>query len=266
MTIGAPENSLPGIAESYRSAKEALQHFFYNPEYAGVLAYRGVQGHPFSYHYDHIRLMDALLDSVNLLDADGYRRALDEADRSFRAQQVAPEVVRKIVIHLMYRITELAPGAGDGGGELGTAGSGIAEIQQAMIPLDELLSRLLLCGEMAIDLLMREQNQKSHGIVQEINEYIGAHFQESLSIQKLAEVFFLHPVYLGQLLIKKNGMTFNEQLHHLRIQEAAVLLRGSKLKLSEIAERVGYVNYGQFLTRFEKEMHMGPNEYRHAKF
>ncbi|MEI2398510.1 helix-turn-helix transcriptional regulator, partial [Paenibacillus phytohabitans] len=150
--------------------------------------------------------------------------------------------------------------------EQGTAGSGIAEIQQAMIPLDELLSRLLMCGEMAIDLLMREQNQKSHGIVQEINEYIGAHFQESLSIQKLAEVFFLHPVYLGQLLIKKNGMTFNEQLHHLRIQEAAVLLRGSKLKLSEIAERVGYVNYGQFLKRFEKEMHMGPNEYRHAKF
>lgn len=266
IAIGTPENTLPGIAESYRSAKEALQHFFYNPEYAGVLAYRGIQGQPFSYHYDHIRLMDALLDSVNLLDADGYRRALEEADRSFRAQQVAPEVVRKIVIHLMYRITELAPGAEDRGGEPGTAGSGIAEIQQAMIPLDELLSRLLLCGEMAIDLLMREQNQKSHGIVQEINEYIGAHFQESLSIQKLAEVFFLHPVYLGQLLIKKNGMTFNEQLHHLRIQEAAVLLRGSKLKLSEIAERVGYVNYGQFLKRFEKEMHMGPNEYRHTKF
>lgn len=135
-----------------------------------------------------------------------------------------------------------------------------------MTPLSGLLSRLLSCGERAIELLVREQNQKSHGIIREINQYIGEHYHESLSIQKLAEVFFLHPVYLGQLLIKKNGRTFNEQLHHLRIQAAAVLLRESRLKLSEIAERVGYVNYGQFLKRFEKEMHMGPNEYRHAKF
>lgn len=266
MAIGAPETSLPDIAESYRSAKEALLHFFYHPEHAGVMAYREIEGNPFSYHYDHIRLMDALLDSVNLLDADSYRKALEEAEHSFRAQHVAPEVVKKFVIHLMYRISELAAGAEDSGVEQGAAVFGIPEIQQAMLPLNALLSHLLSCGEMAIKLLIREQNQKSHGIVQEINEYIGAHFQESLSIQKLAEVFFLHPVYLGQLLIKKNGMTFNEQLHHLRIQEAAVLLRGSKLKLSEIAERVGYVNYGQFLKRFEKEMHMGPNEYRHAKF
>ncbi|KAI7260460.1 hypothetical protein KC345_g10056 [Hortaea werneckii] len=266
MAVGAPETSLLYIAECYRSAKEALLHFFYDPEAAGVLAYREIQGNPFSYHYDHIRLMDALLDSVNLLDAGSYRRALEAAARIFREQHVAPEVVKKFVIHLMYRIFELAPAAEVGGGEHGPAGSGISEIQQAMIPLNELLSRLLSCGERAIDLLVREQNHKSHGIVQEINKYIGEHFQECLSIQKLAEVFFLHPVYLGQLLIKKNGMTFNEQLHTLRIQAAAVLLRESKLKLSEIAEQVGYSNYGQFLKRFEKEMHIGPNEYRHAKF
>ncbi|WP_340025741.1 response regulator [Paenibacillus sp. FSL K6-1096] len=266
IAVGAPEGSLLSIEESYNSAKETLLHFFYAPESAGILSYSGVKGQPFRYHYDHIGLMDALLDAVNLLDAGGYRKALEEAERSFREQQVAPEVVRKLVIHLLYRIFALAPGADPSGGEQG-APSGIApEIQQAMTPLSGLLSRLLSCGERAIELLVREQNQKSHGIIREINQYIGEHYHESLSIQKLAEVFFLHPVYLGQLLIKKNGRTFNEQLHHLRIQAAAVLLRESRLKLSEIAERVGYVNYGQFLKRFEKEMHMGPNEYRHAKF
>lgn len=167
----------------------------------------------------------------------------------------------------MYRIFALAPGAEAAGEEGGVAsGVEVSEIQQAMTPLSGLLNRLLSYGGKAIDLLVQEQNYKSHGIVREINQYIGEHYQESLSIQKLAEIFFLHPVYLGQLLIKKNGMTFNEQLHHLRIQAAAELLRGSRLKLSEIAERVGYANYGQFLKRFEKELHMGPNEYRHAKF
>ncbi|QUL54174.1 response regulator [Paenibacillus tritici] len=267
IAVGTQENSLLCIEDSYHRAKETLLHFFYEPEGAGILAYNGVQGNSFSYNYDHIGLMDALLDCVNLLDADGYRKALEAAARSFREQLVAPEVVRKFVIHLMYRILGVAPGAESAGEGHGPASSlEVSEIQQTMTPLSGLLSRLLSCGEKAIDLLVREQNYKSHGIVREINQYIGEHYQESLSIQKLAEIFFLHPVYLGQLLIKKNGMTFNEQLHHLRIQAAAVLLRESKLKLSEIAERVGYANYGQFLKRFEKEMHMGPNEYRHAKF
>ncbi|WP_405104320.1 response regulator [Paenibacillus sp. FSL K6-1217] len=267
IALGTPEDSLLSIEDSYNRAQETLLHFFYEPDRAGVLAYDGVQDKPFSYHYDHIGLMDALLDCVNLLDADGYRKALAAAARSFREQQVAPEVVRKFVIHLMYRIFALAPGAESAGEGSGAAsGLEVSEIQQAMTPLSGLLSRLLSCGGKAIDLLVQEQNSKSHGIVREINQYIGEHYQESLSIQKLAEIFFLHPVYLGQLLIKKNGMTFNEQLHHLRIQAAAELLRGSRLKLSEIAERVGYANYGQFLKRFEKEMHMGPNEYRHAKF
>ncbi|WNS43050.1 response regulator [Paenibacillus sp. MMS20-IR301] len=266
IAAGAPVTSLLCIEDSYCSAKETLLHFFYAPDAAGVLTYREIEGNAFSYSYDHIRLMDALLDSVNLLDLDGYRQALEEAEQSFRAQQVAPEVVKKFVIHLMYRIFELVPGAENSGGEQGPAGLEIPEIQQAMYSLSSLLGRLLSCGERAIHLLVREQNHKSHGIVQEINRYIGEHYHESLSIQKLAEVFFLHPVYLGQLLIKKNGMTFNEQLHQLRIQAAAHLLRGSKLKLSEIAERVGYANYGQFLKRFEKEMHMGPSEYRQGKF
>ena len=264
--VGAPVPSLLRIAECYRSAQEVLLHFFYDHETAGVLAHSEIQGCPFSYHYDHIRLLDALLDSVNLLDAGGFRQALEEVARSFREQRVAPEVVKKFVIHLMYRIAELIPGAEAGGGGHLPAGSGIAEIQQDMISLNGLLSRLLSCGETAIDLLVREQANKSHGVAGEINQYIGGHFRESLTIQKLAEIFFLHPVYLGQLLIKKNGITFNEQLHHLRITEAAQLLRENKLKLSEIAEQVGYANYGQFLKQFEKKMQMGPSEYRQAKF
>lgn len=60
-------------------------------------------------------------------------------------------------------------------------------------------------------------------------------------------------------------MGFNELLHSLRIEEAVKLLEERRLKLSEIAEKVGYANYGQFLKQFEKKMHLSPNEYRQAK-
>lgn len=54
-------------------------------------------------------------------------------------------------------------------------------------------------------------------------------------------------------MIRKNGIGFNELIHDLRIEEAAALLKQGKLKNSEIAESVGYANYGQFLKHFEKE-------------
>lgn len=53
--------------------------------------------------------------------------------------------------------------------------------------------------------------------------------------------------------MRKNGIGFNELIHNLRIEEAAALLKQNKLKNSEIAERVGYTHYNQFLKHFEKD-------------
>lgn len=263
---GAWAEELTGIAGSYRTAKEAIQHYFYKPDHPGLLTYQEVQDSPFSSHYDHIRMMDGIMGAINTLDLSGFHQAVASAAGHFLEELVAPEAVKKFVIHIMYRMIELVPETGEHRRSSLPGEFRIPEIQQPMITMPKLMGHLSACGETVIALLLQEQDERSHGIVRDINRYIEEHFREYLSIQKLAEVFFLHPVYLGQLLIKKNGITFNEQLHQLRIREAAWLLRESQLKLSDIAERVGYSSYSQFLKHFEKKMQMGPNEYRNAKF
>lgn len=265
MAAGAWAEELTGIADSYRTAKEAIQHYFYRPHPPGLLTYLEVQHSPFSRHYDHIKMTDGIMGALNTLDLSGFQRAVDDAARKFLEELVAPEAVKKFVIHIIYSLIELVPETGERLRSTLPAEFKIPEIQQPMITLSELMRQLSACGGAVITMLLQEQDERSHGIVREINRYIEKHYRESLSIQKLAEVFFLHPVYLGQLLIKKNGVTFNEQLHHLRIREAALLLRENQLKLSDIAERVGYSSYSQFLKHFEKNMQMGPNEYRNAK-
>ncbi|WP_019908504.1 response regulator [Paenibacillus sp. HW567] len=266
IAAGAAVSSPLHLADSYHTAKEALMHFFYQPEPYGFLAYQDIQDRPFSYHYDHIRLMDAIMGPVNTLDLEGFRHAAAAAARSFRDQRIAPEVVKKLVIHIMYRIFELTPEEGGGRKSALPGGIGAAEIPQNMISLTGLMDRLLMCGEAGIDLLIQEQDRNSYGIVRKINQYIEEHYRESLTIQKLAEIFYLHPVYLGQLLRKKNGIHFHEQLHNLRIEEAAAMLRQNTYKISEIAEQVGYSNYGQFLKQFERKKGMGPGHYRNGKF
>ncbi|WP_150269222.1 response regulator [Paenibacillus tepidiphilus] len=266
IAAGAPVHMLERIADSLQTARIALQHYFYQPEASGLMEYEAVYERPFSSRYDHIRLTDALMSAVNTLDVAGFRLALETAEEHFRVELVAPEAVRKFAIHLQYRMLEAVSDV-DGN----PFGDMLADIRGAgmrntSISLSGLMGQLASFGEAVIGLLVQERQDSSHGTVGEINRYIGEHYREALTIQKLAEIFYLHPVYLGQLLIKKNGMNFNEQLHGLRIGEAARLLREQpQLKLSEISERVGYANYSQFLKQFEKKMKMGPNEYRHAK-
>ena len=117
-------------------------------------------------------------------------------------------------------------------------------------------------GEACIKLLLLEQAGNLQGAVQDINDYIRAHYREGLTIKRLSEVFYLHPAYLGQLLLKNNGLSFNEQLHNLRIEEAARLLLHNEHKNSKVAELVGYSSYSRFLKQFEKRMGMSPNEYK----
>ncbi|OKP89580.1 hypothetical protein A3844_06265 [Paenibacillus helianthi] len=265
ISLGAAGKSPLYLADSYRTAKEAGLHYFYRTPPVGLISYQEINNYPFNYHYDHIRLMDAILAPVNTLDPEGFRQAVDSAAHSFLEQHVAPEVVRKLVIHLMYQMIGLTPEGCELRGPFLPGSCDAAEMPHAMLNLTGLMKLLSTCGEACIELLVQVQRQGSHGIVQEINQYIGEHYRETLTIQKLAEIFYLHPVYLGQLLRKKNGIPFNEQLHTLRIEKAAALLRQSSLKLSEIADQVGYTNYGQFLKQFEKKMGSGPGQYRNTK-
>ncbi|WP_342566529.1 response regulator [Paenibacillus sp. FSL R7-0345] len=264
MASGDNAAMLNSINYSYQTAKETLQHFFYRAPAAGLLMYEEIRDTPFSSDYGYIRLADELAGFVNTLDLTGFRQAAHSAAGSFRAQQVSPGTVKKFIIHLIYRIRELAPPPEDMRQEnLGE--HHLSELTSRLLTLERLMDYLLAAAEAGIGLLLQERGRRSHDVVRDINLYIREHYRESLTIQRLAEIFYLHPVYLGQLLIKKNGMGFNELLHSLRIEEAVKLLEERRLKLSEIAEKVGYANYGQFLKQFEKKMHLSPNEYRQAK-
>ncbi|MDQ0194081.1 response regulator transcription factor [Paenibacillus wynnii] len=262
---GASVESLSSILNSYRTAKEALMHYFYDPATPGILSYQDIHHMPFNYHYDQMLLMDDMIRPINLLDQTGFNQAVDSAANSFREMLIAPEVVKKIVIHIVYKIIDYTREASEVQVATLLKKFRIPEIFDSMVTLDALMSNLLACGEECIHTLLLEQMKRSQGIVKQINDYIQEHYREGLTIKKLAEVFFMHPVYLGQLLIKKNGIPFNEQLHDLRIQEAERLLQLNKLKNCEIAEEVGYSNYSQFLKQFEKKMKMCPNVYKNAK-
>ncbi|MBM6996226.1 response regulator [Paenibacillus sp. DXFW5] len=260
-TVGAGAEGLLEISETYRQAQTALIHRFYTDDFAGITVYRDVAGFTFRSQYDQTELVDRIMGALQLLDKSGLEEGLSQAEDRFRENSLAPDIVRKFVIHLFYLMLEHLDELPDKASELQSRYD-IPGKASAVYTMRELVDLIHSVGKEIIDLLLEVKSQRSQGVVQNINAYIQEHFREPLTIKKLAEVFYLHPVYLGQLLQKRNGVHFNEMIHNLRIEEAVKLLRDGTLNNGEVAERVGYANYGQFLKQFERRLQMSPNEYR----
>lgn len=92
--------------------------------------------------------------------------------------------------------------------------------------------------------------------------YIKEHFYEDLSLEKMASVVFLNPAYFSQLFKQKTGQGYKEYVTSLRLEQAKLLLLNPKLKLAEIAERVGYQDMRHFTQMFRKKYQLTPTEYR----
>ncbi|WP_040951588.1 response regulator transcription factor [Gorillibacterium massiliense] len=104
----------------------------------------------------------------------------------------------------------------------------------------------------------------SEKAVEMAQQYIRMHFSDDLSLEKVASVVFLNPVYFSQLFKQKNGQGFKEYVIQLRLEQAKVLLANPQLKLADVAERIGYQDMRYFTQIFRKRYEMTPTEYRQS--
>ncbi len=107
-----------------------------------------------------------------------------------------------------------------------------------------------------------EEGSSSDQAIQVALQYIRAHFNEELSLEKVAAVVFLNPIYFSQLFKQKTGQGYKDYVICLRMEQAKVLLHNPKLKLADIAEQIGYTNVGHFTQVFRKKFMVTPTEYR----
>lgn len=93
-------------------------------------------------------------------------------------------------------------------------------------------------------------------------QYIHTNFAAELTLEKVASFVFLNPVYFSQLFKQKTGHGFKDYVTQQRLDRAMTLLRESELKISEIAERVGYPDVRHFSQIFRKKTGLTPSECR----
>ncbi|WP_411348372.1 response regulator [Paenibacillus sp. WLX2291] len=114
----------------------------------------------------------------------------------------------------------------------------------------------------AVAMYEQPEGKSSDTAIRMALQYIQAHFQEELSLEKVAAVVFLNPVYFSQLFKQKTGQGYKEYVISLRLDQARELLLNPHLRLVDIAEQIGYGSVRHFTQVFRKKYMLTPTEYR----
>lgn len=101
-----------------------------------------------------------------------------------------------------------------------------------------------------------------HKKVSDIVSYINTHYMDNVTLEHLSSLFYISSFYLSRVFKNVTGFTFVEYLNSIRIKEAQRLLRESGLKVTTVAERVGYESTTHFGRVFKASTGLSPLQYR----
>ncbi|MGG1554815.1 helix-turn-helix domain-containing protein [Paenibacillus ferrarius] len=109
-----------------------------------------------------------------------------------------------------------------------------------------------------------ESPSPMHERISEIVRYMNENYAQELSLQVLADTFYVSPYYLSRFFKEATGFTFVEYLNSVRVKEAKKLLEHSGMKVSLIAKKVGFGSVTNFGRVFKSVTGHVPLYYRKA--
>ena len=95
-------------------------------------------------------------------------------------------------------------------------------------------------------------------------DHISRNFAEKLSVAEAARLSGMSEPRFMKLFKQVAGMTLIAYLHHVRLSNAARLLKETTLSIAEIADRAGFSDQSYFDKRFKKSFGQAPTAFRAA--
>lgn len=129
----------------------------------------------------------------------------------------------------------------------------------------ELLEELYARGCKVMELRALRGQKTGKSIVAEVKEYIDQNYYLDLSLNWVAEHYYIHAKYFARLFKETFGETFTEYIMRLRLEKACELLQNGAYTVREIAKMIGYDDPSYFAIVFRKHTGYTPTQYRESR-
>lgn len=96
----------------------------------------------------------------------------------------------------------------------------------------------------------------------EIIDYINRHYKEELSLDSLADHFFISKYYLAHSFKEQVGLTVGNYIKEIRLIHSHLLIEQTTLSMIEIANETGFSNVRSFSEGFKQKYGLTPVTYR----
>ncbi|MGL1890030.1 MAG: helix-turn-helix domain-containing protein [Spirochaetaceae bacterium] len=103
---------------------------------------------------------------------------------------------------------------------------------------------------------------KKNENIDNIISFLNSEYGQDINLNIVADKINLNPSYVSRLFKENMNISFIDYLTDIRIKKAIILLHDSELRISQIAEEVGYFNSNYFIRLFKKKTGHTPGEHR----
>ena len=105
-------------------------------------------------------------------------------------------------------------------------------------------------------------NKVLAGRLNRITDYMYENYSRRLTLNEIADMEHLSIYYLSHVIKEATGLSFQELLSFIRVEESEKLLLGSSKKIGAISEESGFSAIRYYIKYFTKWFGMHPQEYR----
>ncbi|TVX96649.1 response regulator [Cohnella terricola] len=263
--LGRLSNDPMELRLSYRDAVTAVQ----NRMTAGqgqVIWHERLGNNASAFELFSIELQEKLIYSLRMKERDTVEQLLDEVFSYLGQTRTAADTALTGLVGIVSIGLSFAAESGLAVGDLfGREFSPYRELER--------MQTIEQCREWLKALFCRLMNEvygsrasKSLKLLEAAKQIIHDGYADSdLTVEAIAARLFIDGSYLRRIFKKEAGMPASDYLTFVRMQQAKKMLGEGKLKLSVVAELVGYNDANYFSKSFKKHFGFTPTEYELRK-
>ncbi|MFF2091573.1 response regulator [Paenibacillus sp. NPDC058174] len=128
------------------------------------------------------------------------------------------------------------------------------------------LRELCLAFISEVELIMKKKQSYQdweQGVIYDIRLYVENHFNEKVSLQDLADRFYISRESISRLYKKIFGTNLFNHIIQLKVDQAKLMLVDERrVKVREIVDRLGFTDESHFSKTFKKYTGQSPSAYR----